>query len=82
MNTSLYKLNILVFALNPYTRRPHFFNKDITFLQLNFFCFNQNEAYFKPNTMKSYRFMPFLCFKLKSDNKIENGDPTIFCPLK
>ena len=26
--------------------------------------------------------MPFLCFKLKTDNKIENHDPTVFCPLK
>ena len=36
----------------------------------------------KPNTMKSYSFMPFLCFKLKTDNKIENGDPTIFLSFK
>ena len=31
--------------------------------------------------MKSYCFMPFLCFKLKTDNKIENGDLTVFFDL-
>ena len=32
--------------------------------------------------MKSYCFMPFLCFKLKTDNKIENGDLTVFLTFK
>ena len=55
-------------------------------LNLNFFGVSFKMAYFKPNTVKSYHFMHFLCFKASMiytfhDNKIVKTVTPQFCVL-